>query len=131
MSGDEITGRCYCGNVRYRLTNGIDGAGICYCEDCTRVVGSLVTVWTIIPAGGIEFTQGEPTYFKSSPSATRTFCPRCGTSLTYHHCDAKQMDVSTATLDDPSLSPPTSDGPDSARPSWMTALANKPMVETA
>ncbi len=113
----ELTGRCYCGAVRYRATRAPEEVDTCYCADCARVIGSVVTVWARFPTRSFEFTHGEPVRFESSPGIIRTFCGRCGTSLTYHYRSGEQVDVSTATLENPSEFPPTSHGP--GRPAWM------------
>jgi len=37
----------------------------------------------------------------------RAFCPRCGTQITFQHADyADEIDVTTASLDDPEKVPP-------------------------
>jgi hypothetical protein len=123
MTDVKITGRCFCGAVRYHATLEPERVATCHCEDCTRAVGSVVTAWARFSAGHFEFTSGEPSRFESSAGVTRTFCGRCGTSLTYHYRNGKQVDVATATLDDPGAFPPESEGPD--RPPWMGVLAIK------
>jgi len=115
----EFTGRCLCGAVRYWAAR-VAEVDICYCADCTRAVGSPVTVWARFPAEHFQFTRGEPVRFESSPGITRTFCGRCGTSLSYHYSDGEQVDVATATLDHPEEHPPTSEGP--GRPRWIGPL---------
>jgi hypothetical protein len=117
MADAELTGRCFCGAVRYRATLQPEAVETCYCADCTRVVGAALTVWARFPAGHFAFTKGEPTRFESSPGVIRTFCGQCGTSLTYHYKDGMRVDVTTATLDNPEMFPPTSEGPN--RPRWM------------
>jgi hypothetical protein len=124
MADRELTGRCFCGAVRYRIATPPVGVETCYCGDCTRAVGSAVTVWAHVPARHFAFIGGEPQRFASSPGVTRTFCGRCGTSLTYQGRNAELVDVTTATLDDPAAFAPTADGP--GRPPWMAA----PEVET-
>ena len=132
MSDLPITGRCFCGAVRYRVMvkpKFVGSGFICYCQDCTRAVGSVVTMWAGFPAEKFEFTGNEPIRFESSPGITRTFCGQCGTSLTYHPKDGSEVHLATATLDDPNALPPTCEGPGGAslRPSWMGPLKfNKP-----
>ncbi len=125
MTDVPVSGRCFCGGVRYRATATAKEVGVCYCTDCTRAVGSLVTVWAGFDSDRFEFVEGEPTRFESSPGVIRTFCGRCGTSLTSHYRDRRQVDVATATLDDPRAFPPTTEGPHGARPAWMCGLASK------
>ena len=122
MTNDvEFSGRCFCGAVRYRATRKPERVELCYCGDCTRAIGSVVTAWARFPTSRFAFTSGEPIRFESSPGITRTFCGRCGTSLTYHYRDGKRVDVTTATLDDPPGFPPGSEGP--GRPAWMAGVA--------
>lgn len=115
----DLTGRCFCGAVRYRARSRPEQVNTCYCADCTRVVGSAMTTWARFRADDFEFTLGDPIRFES-PGITRTFCGSCGTSLTYHYKSGAQVDVTTATLDDPEAYPPTRDGP--GRPSWIAHL---------
>lgn len=115
-----ITGRCFCGAVRYGARSAPLAVDTCYCGDCTRAVGSVVTAWARFPAQDFAFTHGEPVRFASSPGVTRTFCGRCGASLTYHYPSGEQLDVTTASLDDPVAFPPTVDGP--GRPDWLHGL---------
>ena len=117
MNDVGLTGRCYCGVVRYRATGRPVEVDTCYCRDCARVIGSVVTVWARFPTSHFAFTAGQPVRFESSPGIIRTFCGSCGTSLTYHYKDGEQVDVTTATFDDPTAFPPTADGP--GRPPWM------------
>ena len=38
-----------------------------------------------MPRRALRFTTGSPRYFQSSPRARRSFCPDCGSPLTYEH----------------------------------------------
>ena len=54
------------------------------------------------------FAVGRPARFRSSPNVIRTFCNRCGTSLTYQReTEPDTVDVTTATLDRPDDFAPT------------------------
>ena len=117
----KVTGKCFCGAVRYRATVSAKDVSICYCGDCTRVVGSALTTWAHLPADDFEFCEGTPTRFESSPGITRTFCGRCGTSLTYIYKDRTRVDVTTSSFDEPGEFSPNSEGP--SRPPWVDALA--------
>jgi len=51
--------------------------------------------------------RGEPRSHRSSTPVLRTFCDRCGTPLTYANASRPQeIDVTTLSLDDPTLFPP-------------------------
>ena len=56
---------------------------------------------------GLRFVAGEPDRFASPPGVTRTFCGRCGTSLTLHsEAFASEITVSVSALNDPEAQPP-------------------------
>jgi len=54
------------------------------------------------------FLCGEPRSYRSSSGVTRRFCAACGSALTFETVkDPQTIDITTATLDDPNLYPPT------------------------
>ena len=102
-----IEGGCLCGQVRYIAHGAPLGRTNCHCRDCRRAVGAASVAWVILPTEGFDFTGAEPSWFRSSAWAERGFCSRCGCSLTYRR-DSRpdDIDVITATLDDPDALPP-------------------------
>src|SRR3954470_9325939 len=101
-------GGCLCGDIRYHLTAAPVLTSYCHCRACRLAPGAPAAAWVILPIGGLMFDRGTPVAFTSSPGRLRTFCGRCGTSLTYERVDRPDsLDVHTATLDDPSAFPPT------------------------
>lgn len=102
-----IHGGCYCGDVRYEadgipfhLTN-------CHCTICRRTTGAPFVAWLTVPRSTFCFVQGAPASFRSSEQATRRFCRRCGTQLTFEHDDAPdEIDVTTSSLDEPNAFAP-------------------------
>jgi hypothetical protein len=66
--------------------------------------------------------QGKPAAFRSSPDVERTFCDRCGTSLTYRRdSNPQSIDVQTATLDTPDAFAPTREIWLEHRLTWMVS----------
>jgi hypothetical protein len=81
---------------------------MCHCQSCRRVAAAPVVAWVTFPLAQFQLLRGHPTEFDSSEPVRRTFCGACGTPLTYEHRDrAGFVDVTTCSLDDPSLFPPT------------------------
>jgi hypothetical protein len=81
---------------------------ICHCQSCRRAAGSPVVAWLTFPKGSFQFCKGEANTYRSSEHVRRTFCPACGTPLTYEHADSPQsIDITTCSLDDPQAFPPT------------------------
>lgn len=70
--------------------------------------------------------SGDLARFVSSPGATRGFCGRCGTALTYATADsADSIDVTTASLDDPSRFPPSREVWLAHRLPWTAVAADR------
>jgi hypothetical protein len=66
-----------------------------------------MVAWFTVPRSTYRLVAGEPKQYISSPGVTRTFCPRCGTSLTFETDEfPDEIDVTTASLDDPEAMPP-------------------------
>ena len=123
MAHDDViaTGGCLCGAVRYEARG--DGgfhATLCHCASCRRASGAPVVAWVSFPAARFRFTRGEPRCFRSSAQVERAFCGDCGSPLTYRHDTLPdEIDVTTATLDDPSAHPPEDQTWTSERIGWM------------
>ena len=100
-----IDGGCYCGDIRYRLSETPGATAICHCQTCRSVSGAESVGWVVCPISGFEIVRGEPTTFNSSKGVERMFCGRCGTGLTYRTY-RDSIDVTLASLDDPEAVPP-------------------------
>jgi hypothetical protein len=100
-------GGCLCGEVRYIANGEAINQSYCHCTMCRRASGAPVVSWLTMPAAGFRFSRGEPARYDSSNVAFREFCPRCGTQLTYRaHASPEEVDITSATLDQPALAPP-------------------------
>ena len=98
----ELTGGCFCGAVRYR----VDGAPFfetsCHCTICRRTSGAPFVAWLSVRRSEFRMLAGDPTRFRSSDVATRSFCARCGTPLTFEHDGwPDDVDVTICSLDEP------------------------------
>src|SRR5262245_61945719 len=102
-----VEGGCLCRAVRYRASGETRDAAFCHCDSCKRAAGSPVVAWVTFRPENFAFTRGAPTRHRSSPPVERTFCGTCGTPLTYQHTSfADEIDVTIASLDDPSAVAP-------------------------
>ncbi len=115
-----LEGGCFCGHVRYQAGNDASHETLCHCSMCRRASGAPVVAWFTVPVEALRFTSGEPTRFRSSDHGTRSFCPRCGSALTFQD-DALlgEIDVTTCSLDDPERVPPRDHVRTSARLAWL------------
>jgi hypothetical protein len=117
----ELTGRCLCGAVRYRITAEPIVARVCWCRDCQRIA-SNGTVNVLVPTSGLESTGELGEYLSIADSGNemrRRFCPSCGSHLFAKTSARPQFTVVRAgTLDDPSSVRPAMNIWASSAPSW-------------
>ena len=102
-----VEGGCFCGFIRYRVTGVPTNETNCHCSICRRTSAAAFVSWLTVSASEFRLTAGEPVEFQSSDHGRRTFCPKCGTPLTF--CSARspgEIDVTTCSLDRPELFPP-------------------------
>ena len=115
-----LTGGCYCGLVRYQIEGAVFHETNCHCSICRRTSGAPYVAWFTTAKHGFRWTAGAPTGFLSTARATRSFCPSCGTHLTFEHSDyPTEIDVTICSLDDPEAVPPRSHIHTANRPSWV------------
>ena len=102
-----ITGRCYCGEVRYEAEGDPMFKGQCHCRECQYVSGGSPNVFLGMPESGFSYTQGSPKGFTRSDlesAVTREFCGRCGTQILSRVPGmAGVLILKVGTLDDPSV----------------------------
>jgi hypothetical protein len=107
MKEGMYAGGCLCGAVRYQLTGAVGNPCFCHCASCRRASGAPMVPWGTFARDRVRITHGTLSEFRSSPQVWRGFCARCGTSLTYRHAArAAEIDVTLATLDDPTAIAP-------------------------
>jgi len=102
------TGGCFCGAVRYRITEGPLRSGICHCQTCRKVASAPALPFVVFPSRTFVFETGEPQDLASSPGVVRSFCRSCGSPLTYVNAmEPAFIDVMTVSLDKPDICRPT------------------------
>ncbi|HEX6011661.1 MAG TPA: GFA family protein, partial [Geminicoccaceae bacterium] len=77
------TGSCFCGAVAAEMHG--EPFWICYDhdDDCRRAVGSPINLWVGYRKDQFRLTRGKPKGFSKTKGVVRTFCPECGTSISY------------------------------------------------
>jgi len=127
MEPAAFEGGCLCGAVRYRASGELLSSSVCHCRSCRLASGAPSVAWFVVRNSQFAVLCGQLSSFRSSPPVVRGFCGRCGTPLTYRHDDSPDtVEITTATLDDPELVPPTHEIWLSHRISWA---ASNPDVE--
>nr|CAS02391.1 putative integron gene cassette protein [uncultured bacterium] len=108
MSLKHLEGGCFCGAIRYKLTETPSGSMICHCNTCRNLFSAPVVAWLTVAFDHFSFTKGSPATFATTPPVKRWFCQTCGTHVAYVHADNPDyVEVATCSLDNPSTHPPT------------------------
>lgn len=83
MGDGTYLGGCLCGNIRFRATGVPGNPHTCSCTNCQRHSGAPVLSWVEFPKDAVEWTGegGAPALYRSSDYSSRSFCPRCGSTL--------------------------------------------------
>ena len=84
--------------------------------------------WFTVPRGSYRVVSGMPRSYRSSEHAMRTFCGRCGTSLTFEstrHPD--ETDVTICSLADPEQVPPRDHTRAGTKLSWVRLADGLPV----
>lgn len=107
MSEPRYAGGCLCGALRYEIAGEAANPCFCHCTSCRRASGAPMVSWGTFAREALRITRGRLQEYRSSERVWRGFCAHCGTSLTYRHeARAGEIDVTLATLDDPTAIAP-------------------------
>ncbi len=119
----SITGGCYCGAIRFRAEGTPSYQANCHCANCRRAIGAQAVAWITIESSAFAFEKGSPKRYRTETGAWRTFCDRCGTSLTYEN-DSRpnEIDITTGSLDRPEDFPPNRDAFPEENLSWVDLI---------
>ncbi len=126
----QITGRCLCGAVRYRVAAAPIVTRVCWCRLCQYLGAGSGTVNTCFPSDAISI-EGELGDFKSVADSGnimhRRFCTACGTQL-FSEAEARPhlIFVRAGTLDDPEVAKPSVTIWTESAPTWACIDAALP-----
>ena len=121
-----LRGGCACGSVRYEVSGPAFHRTLCHCATCRRVAAAPAVAWFSVRPQGYRVYQGPVAAYRSSAHVARTFCPTCGTHLTYARDGLDEVDVTTCSLDDPEALAPTDQTFFRSRLRWMDGAAALP-----
>jgi hypothetical protein len=107
----QLEGGCFCGAVRYRLTERPMFTNCCHCRDCQKQAGSAFAINAIIETDRIELLSGEPQPVRMPTESGRPHdiyrCTQCQSALWSDYGGRPWVRfVRVATLDDPTAITP-------------------------
>jgi hypothetical protein len=119
-------GGCLCSAIRFRLSGEPVFSSVCHCATCRRANAAATVAWLTYDRGQVAVLSGSPHSFRSSQGVVRQFCGGCGSQLFYETISSPAtIDITTASLDNPNLFPPTMEVWLEHRLSWQSADQNR------
>ena len=80
-----------------------------------------MVAWLTFDRGQVEMLSGVPRIYHSSQGVVRRFCGTCGSQLCYESvASPTTIDITTASMDNPNLFPPTLEVWLEHRVSWQS-----------
>lgn len=95
--GDH-TGSCLCGGVKYRISGPLREIIACHCNQCRKTSGHYVAA-TQCAAEDMTIEGETLRWFRSSETAERGFCGRCGSNLFWRRFGNENVSIFAGTLD--------------------------------
>ena len=114
-----LKGGCFCGNIRYETTGTPENSTNCHCSICRQTTGAPFVTWFSVPLSTFQLLKGQPQQFQSTEQGVRSFCPICGTQLLFVGQGKDEIDITTASLDEPGLVPPIDHIYTDSKVSWL------------
>jgi len=126
MKPHVISGGCLCGAVRYEVTGPPANITHCHCADCRRSSGAPFVTWATFRRGAFKLLTGLPKGLRWA-GRWRTFCPYCGTPLTFlTRPDAPEIHVTVCSFDDPASVTPCNHAWIEDRLRWIRLVDSLP-----
>ncbi|HET7480536.1 MAG TPA: GFA family protein [Rubrobacteraceae bacterium] len=127
MSERTVEGACMCGAVRVLVRGEPFGAPYCHCKDCRKATGAPVSLLVGYEEEQVQIEGTALQFYESSPGVHRSFCGRCGTSISYQ--DGRlpgEIYIHVGVLDDPASFEPTVHSWHSQRLDYMSIVDDLP-----
>jgi hypothetical protein len=130
MNARMLSGKCFCGAVRYAVADDFVYAANCHCSNCRRTTGSAFKPFAGIERDKLTLMRGQDDLMiYGDEEGNNTHCKRCG-SLLYSVVRAgAYVHVAMGTLvDDPTIRPAMHIFVGSKAP-WFTITDDLPQFE--
>jgi hypothetical protein len=82
-------------------------------------VGSSFVSWAVIPLKDLNHIGEQPTIHVTDEKVERSFCSKCGSSISYFQRSRDTIDITVGTMDDPSFVKPSKHIWDKKRIHWV------------
>jgi len=116
-----LEGGCFCGAIRYRVSQPAVLQLHCYCKDCLATSGTDGYAGYMVANEHFSLQQGQPSVHRKTSAQNRTverhFCGTCGTNL-WGQTELGLVSIAAGTLDDPSVFQPNKSAFVEDAPTW-------------
>lgn len=77
------TGECFCGSVKYRLTEAPHSARSCHCSRCRKVFSAQASAYAVVDPNTFTWTEGAHllTAYVGKQNCGVLFCSTCGSTM--------------------------------------------------
>ncbi|MGI9476332.1 MAG: GFA family protein [Hyphomicrobiaceae bacterium] len=94
-----VNGSCLCGGVTFEITGKLREVIACHCTQCRKTSGHYVAA-TACDDDDLKFDKLDTlAWYRSSETAERGFCKRCGSSLFYRSLEGHSTSIGAGCLD--------------------------------
>lgn len=97
----SVAGACLCGAVAFELTPPLRDAVSCHCSQCRKFSGHYWSATSVPEAQFRLVTDQGLRWFRSSVTAERGFCGRCGAALFWRQDGEGRISVAAGALEAP------------------------------
>lgn len=77
----EMTGRCSCGDLAYKVSGKARSVVNCHCRVCRKMNGSAFSTYVAVGADDFQFVDGVPASYQVSENIGKSYCGSCGTPI--------------------------------------------------
>lgn len=127
-----IAGHCLCGDIAFEIAGQPLWVVHCHCESCRRQTSSAFATFVGLKAEQLRFLHGTPAAYVSSPGVRRSFCPSCGSPISYEGASFPgEVHIHAGTLADPGAISPQGHVHVGEQLPWAEVLDDLPRYEGA
>lgn len=133
MADTTYEGSCFCGKVRYRITEALKEMSHCHCTDCRKSHAAAFATYIDVPRSGFVFLKGEDQLqtYKAPSGTKRSFCRTCGSIvICFGDGEPGFLEISASTLDTPTGLKPSYHGYVRSKASWYDIQDKVPQYKT-
>ena len=113
-SENNYTGKCFCGDVQFKLNGKPEAMAYCHCNSCRHWSASPVSAFTLWKPETVQITQGKDNIgmFDKNPGTNdeavysiRKWCKTCGGHIYTEHPTMELIDIPAAVIQDFAFKP--------------------------